>query len=115
MADVTAQGAAPPQLPQFPPAGGLQSQPAPPADLSQNDRVVQLLMMVVKEITESRNSRMMHSNPDMPPRASFESSFSVGSGVPAGGSTSSGRLSMEGFVPMSYNMFPGNHFQDPNR
>ncbi|GMH41603.1 hypothetical protein BSKO_09513 [Bryopsis sp. KO-2023] len=85
----------------------LQNQAAG-ANLSQNDRVVQLFMMLLKEITDSRTSQPQPTD-FQAQRTSLDSAFSVGSGVP------SERFSMDGFVPMPYNMHYGGGLADATR
>lgn len=85
------------------------------AGLSQNDRVVQLFLMLLKEITESRAQSMRTSSDFPTQRSSLDSTFSVGSGVPGRPSVSSDRISVDGLANGQFAMLQGAGLHDPAR
>lgn len=84
------------------------------AGLSQNDRVVQLFVMLLKEISDAQAAQPMRTSSDFPnPRSSLDSAFSVGSGVPGRGSMGSDRISLDSLANGQFPVLPGSALQDP--
>lgn len=82
--------------------------------LSHNDRVLQLLMMLLKEIQGVPGAQPMRPSSDFPnARSSLDSAFSVGSGVPGRGSMGSDRISLDSLANGQFPVLPGNGLQDP--